>query len=116
MGAEQFDTYASGQDVREAFNQAVADAQWNYGHAGYTGTIAEKGSFVIISDEPRTLVEAEQFAYELMDEEDERIDDKWGPAGAIRVVDSVPMRSAIWERGERRIETHMVEYDGWLFF
>lgn len=47
MGADNFFTQAFGRDVHEAFDNARKDAAWQYGHAGYTGTIAEKGSFVL---------------------------------------------------------------------
>lgn len=42
MGATNFETIAFGDTVRDAFNAAVEQAHWEYGHRGYTGTIAEK--------------------------------------------------------------------------
>jgi len=42
MGATTFETTAVGRDFGAAFTAAVRDAQYDYGHAGYTGTIAEK--------------------------------------------------------------------------
>lgn len=45
MGAEQFFTVSLGRNPHQAFDNAVRDAQWNHGHAGYTGTIAEKREF-----------------------------------------------------------------------
>jgi hypothetical protein len=45
MGAEQFGTRSSGKTVEEAFEAAREQAFYDYGHAGYTGTIAEKSSF-----------------------------------------------------------------------
>ena len=48
MGACNFSVLAVGQDARQAFYRAVADAQWEYGHGGYTGTIAEKGDYVVL--------------------------------------------------------------------
>jgi hypothetical protein len=42
MGAASFEEVLIGKDLRTAFNQAVAQAQYEYGHGGYTGTIAEK--------------------------------------------------------------------------
>lgn len=95
MGSENFDHYSEGADVKVAFREAQEAARYNYGHSGYTGTIAEKDSAVIIT-EAGTLAysEALELADTLLD--DPRVDDKWGPAGAIRVSDT----------------TH----DGWLFF
>ena len=52
MGASDFRTSARGNTAREAFDNAVKEAQYDRGHSGYTGTIAEKGSFRMISVEP----------------------------------------------------------------
>ena len=40
MGANEFTTKANGKTAKDAFRIAVEDAKYNYGHAGYTGTIA----------------------------------------------------------------------------
>jgi hypothetical protein len=48
MGAEAFQTGAHGKTMDEAFNTAVNDAAYDYGHAGYTGTIAEKQGYYLI--------------------------------------------------------------------
>ena len=45
MGATQFTTEATGTTAEEAFRVAVDDAFYWNGHAGYTGTIAEKDGF-----------------------------------------------------------------------
>lgn len=50
MGANNFSIVAVGKDAREAFDKAVKQAQYEYGHSGYTGTIAEKNEFVMITD------------------------------------------------------------------
>jgi hypothetical protein len=83
MGAQTFMSRAVGKTAREAFDAAVAEAQYDYGHRGYTGTIAEKDSFRMI-DVPDGESPSE-FACRLMDEDDERIRDKWGPAGCVEV-------------------------------
>lgn len=83
MGAEIFVTESSGKTAREAFSDAVDSATKYYGIQGYTGSIAEKDSFVMINvpeDEA-----PHKYAMKLMDEGDERIDDKWGPAGCIQI-------------------------------
>lgn len=82
MGAEVFFTSATGKTAKEAFNSAVEQAQYDYGHAGYTGSIAEKTSFVIIPL-PEGKNAGEYVDY-LIDNCDPRIDDKWGPAGCIK--------------------------------
>jgi hypothetical protein len=98
MGAEQFKDATFGATVKEAFDSAVTSARYDYGHAGYTGTLAEKSEFTVISDtEGMTREAADALADKLLFDGDKRIDDKWGPAGAIRF--DVP--------GEE---------PGWLFF
>ena len=85
MGAEQFITTAEGATVKDAFGAGREEAAYERGHGGYTGTIAEKDEFVIISDAvgmTRTMAEA--LAEKLLRDGDNRIDDKWGPAGVIR--------------------------------
>ena len=49
MGATSFFTYATGKTVSEAFASAQAEARYDHGHSGYTGTIAEKPSFIEFS-------------------------------------------------------------------
>lgn len=58
MGADQFETHAYGTNASEAFDRATADARYDYGHAGYTGTIAEKPNFVIAKVLTGTVDEA----------------------------------------------------------
>jgi hypothetical protein len=43
MGAVNFYCEAEGKTLSEAFRSAVDEAYYEYGHRGYTGTIAEKG-------------------------------------------------------------------------
>jgi len=81
MGAESFVEHARGKTAEAAFEAAVQEALYDYGHAGYTGTIAEKHEFVEI-DVPEDKT-AEEFVDELMRNDDERIEDKWGPAGCV---------------------------------
>ena len=100
MGAWNFAEYREGQDPREAFGAAVEKARWESGHGGYTGTIllaetlGEKGSFIEIRDRGvLPLREAHRFADKLTEDGDRRIDDKWGPAGAIPVSDEGKIRT-----------------------
>ena len=46
MGATNYITVSKGKDAKEAFESARSQAQWAHGNNGYTGTIAEKDSFV----------------------------------------------------------------------
>lgn len=86
MGAQPFTTTNSGETVQEAFSNAVEEAQFMNGHGGYTGTIAEKGSFKLIPRSEMDEGEDEyEFANRLIDECDPRVDSKWGPAGAVKM-------------------------------
>lgn len=85
MGAQSFqhDRQVGGETLAEAFAAAVEDAKYSYGHEGYTGSLAEKYDVVQIVHTPMGYTAATTYAQELLGEGDERIDDKWGPAGAI---------------------------------
>lgn len=99
MGADYFTAYADGTDAERAFNDATAAARHEYGHRGYTGTIAEKHAFEIVTRTPMTESDAENYAAELL-EGDHPLNDKWGPAGAIPVLtDRRRIEVAIPERG-----------------
>lgn len=81
MGACTFWVEAEGKTAREAFDAAVKEARYNHGHGGYSGTIAEKSGFTTISVPAGK--DAHDFAGELLDACDSRVDDKWGPAGCV---------------------------------
>lgn len=89
MGASSFQVIVKIKDgeaksEQAAFNEAVREAQYDSGHGGYTGTIAEKRSFTRVGS---VATEAEGWALvnALFEKNDSRIDDKWGPAGSIKV-------------------------------
>lgn len=105
MGADNFAHTATGfKTASEAFNYAVEQAEYAYGHAGYTGTIAEKDSFVVVTP-PEGVSAADAFQYwdlgawannidRLSTEQKTALDviaeeffDKWGPALAIKLDD-----------------------------
>ena len=81
MGSTTFATYAEGKTAKEAFEQAREDAFYYNGHAGYTGTIAEKTTFVMIPVPANT--DPLEYASKLIDDDDSRISNKWGDAGCI---------------------------------
>ena len=81
MGADVFMTTAKGSDARNAFISAVREAQYECGHGGYTGTIAEKSDFSVIP--LKEGLGPHEYADELIDDCDSRIDNKWGPAGCF---------------------------------
>jgi hypothetical protein len=102
MGAATFTNYQSGTSVEDCFKDAVANALHWHGHGGYTGTIAEKDSYTIISDQGMPYQQAVALADGMLSERNDTVDDKWGPAGAIRV--------------KQRVSKHHARMAGWLFF
>lgn len=87
MGAQDFVTVAQGKTAREAFQAAQRDARFEHGNGGYTGTIAEKPGFTVISEKALGLDAARAKAQELIGDESDRagVCDKWGSCAALRV-------------------------------
>lgn len=83
MGAQDFTQGGSGKTAQLAFSAAVQEALHEYGHRGYTGSLAEKHEFVVI-DLPDGA-DPHEYADKLIQEDDPRISNKWGPAGAIHL-------------------------------
>ena len=84
MGASEFFTVSSGKNVQAAFHTAVDEAQYEYGHGGYTGTIAEKNDCQSASGQVfETREAAMEFAQQKMNEPDHWCNDKWGPAAYV---------------------------------
>jgi hypothetical protein len=85
MGATNFACIARGKDAKEAFSNARSEALYDHGHSGYTGSIAEKNGFRLV-----TLTEAEKNSpnlfYAKIDElTDTEFSDKWGEAGCVKM-------------------------------
>lgn len=85
MGATVFEIVVSHENPDKAFNEAVESALYLNGAGGYTGTIAEKGSFIMFTKEVVSRDEARELIDTAIDEDDDRIADKWGPAGCIEI-------------------------------
>ena len=85
MGANFFEVESSCENLEEAFQEEVNEALSHYGNGGYTGTIAEKESYIQLSDKVMWADEAETLANKLLEENNEQISDKWGPAGALPI-------------------------------
>jgi hypothetical protein len=99
MGADNFYVVRSGKSARDAFHAAVEEAAYEYGHGGYTGTIAEKYEFVTFpipeGVEPReaanraTIGQADKDGWLIPDPDPtiqkiaEVAQDKWGPAACF---------------------------------
>ena len=61
MGACDFMNRSCGKNARDAFDSLRDHAAYEHGHGGYTGTIAEKGSFVELPT-PKTKMDMEELA------------------------------------------------------
>lgn len=88
MGSTSFKEVASGADPQAAFSAARDDARHMHGWGGYSGSLAEKDDFEVITYKPLMLNEAFALADRLMVDCDPRIDDKWGPAGMIPLLNT----------------------------
>lgn len=87
MGSVTVVNQSSKGTMIEAYRELVEKAEWDYGHSGYSGTIAESSGVVLAKgSEPMTLLEAEALADEMLRNYDDQIE-KWGPAVAIPVDD-----------------------------
>jgi hypothetical protein len=114
MGGTTFETYAYGRTPKEAYEAAVADAIYEYGHQSYSGTIKEKDGYVLIDVPSKWKGKEDEYADHLIQESDRRISDKWGPAGCI-LLESKPMTEEVPyattqerydQKGARKWETY----------
>ncbi len=105
MGADAFKNTGKGQTAKAVFAKLVSDAQYDYGHAGYTGTIAEKDDFEEFAPPanvpPKTFIEwATEYPpttptwpnwtaadQKVLDKARRIADDKWGPAACVKTGD-----------------------------
>ena len=53
MGACDFSCYAYGETPREAYREAVEEAQHEYGHDSYNGTISTTGGYKFVFGTPK---------------------------------------------------------------
>ena len=102
MSAQEFHNTIAGHgaDVDTAFHAAREQAAYEYGHGGYTGSMAEKDSYAVFTMPSDLSADdiAQEIARHAWDSPtDERpswitdklincYDDKWGPAVAFRIV------------------------------
>lgn len=85
MGIIDFDVIVKAKGAKSAFNKAIKEARKIHGTGGYSGTIAEKSSFIMI-----TVPDGEdpcKYANKLLDNDDPLIQNKWGPAGCVKIAD-----------------------------
>ena len=81
MGACDFECKTSAKSAKEAFRSLVEDALYESGHGGYSGTIAEKSSFRMVS--PRSGESVVDCVRRCMEDLNHWSADKWGPAACV---------------------------------
>lgn len=81
MGASSFITVATGESPQAAFQAAVAASKAAHRATSYTGSIAEKQSFIVLPT-PSDL-DPYEYAGRVLDADDPRVADKWGPAACL---------------------------------
>jgi hypothetical protein len=94
MGADTFRVTARAKTASEAFETLYQKAKYDHGHAGYTGTIAEKPGFRIFETPegmtPKEFIQAiesDKFAYD--EKVMEYYDDKWAMAVCVQVEEDL---------------------------
>ena len=99
MGAEVFYNRVKGTSASKAFNEERENACYEYGHGGYTGTIAEKDGYTRSHkpkdiDADKWIEMIEDFDYEesqdyfrQLKKDYEVYDDKWGDALCVPTDD-----------------------------
>lgn len=86
MGADIFIIKSQGDSAQKAFDTAVREYRYACGHGGYSGTIAEKHSYTEI--ELPAGADAVKEANRMLNQDDDRISSKWGPAGCFKLPDN----------------------------
>lgn len=97
MGGAYFYVEQGGYTAEQAFQTAVDEALHEYGHGGYTGTIAEKSGFVMVDPMPDAApADFDVDNYDYRNPEDwadylhERMPyDKWGKARCFEAYPGV---------------------------
>jgi len=100
MGAEIFYNRRKGTEPSTLFSEERENACYEYGHGGYSGTIAEKGSYTMSNkpseiDADKWIEMVEEFDEEDREQEHYRAlkkdfdvyDDKWGDALCVPTDD-----------------------------
>jgi len=87
MGAEYCSTIITdpelkmtNTEIEEAAQGVIEQAEYDYGHSGYSGSFAEKGGVTIHRDEVFIFETLADTFIEKMDS------DKWGPADVVPVA------------------------------
>lgn len=120
MGAQEFVQFVNEPKLSVAFDRGVSEAAWEHGHGGYSGTLAEKHSVVRVDKVKvyTSVDDAQARADELNRSDASPVNDKWGPAGALRVIGVHRTKEYQQNPSGHGYEVIDVEkpVDGWLLF
>ena len=82
MNLQPFIQLVTGESPSRAFDTGTHAARLAFGTNGFTGTLADKGDFLLIRC-PKHY-EPRDYAERLIASADERISEMWSPAGLIQ--------------------------------
>jgi hypothetical protein len=99
MGACDFYESSSYVDVNKAFQSITENARYEHGSGGYSGTIAEKSDFTILTRTPQSPEELQALQERYSD------GDKWGPAYAAPYAEATLGK-------ERTVKVRAKDYQG----
>lgn len=87
MGAQYFcETTSDFSDPNFAFSHLVERAQYENGHGGYSGSIAEKRKCECLTSTSKVFASRDEAYVFIENANDERIEDKWGPALYVKYL------------------------------
>jgi len=90
MGAEYYCIEVDGKSAQSAFRKAHQEAIAAYGNSGYTGTLAEKGDYVMVKTKHpvknrKDFIDGEiKYGPDWLSNNEWA--DKWGPSGCVKTT------------------------------
>lgn len=110
MGALEFyNFYIGRKSPEDAFKELREEAAWESGRGGYSGTIYEKDSYVMMHCPKRK--DPDKYADEIIDD-----NEKWGPAYCIEVKGAYlkKAKERFGYKGKRNIKAYI--FCGWASY
>ena len=89
MGAHSCEQIGHGATAQESDRPLCAEARHDYGHSGYSGTIATTRGFLLATHNVLPTRAARQMAADLINQSDPRLE-KWGKYGCISIAEAYP--------------------------
>lgn len=102
MGAQWDDGYAIGATFTKAMHQLITDKQWEHGHGGYSGTLAEKSEDAVFCGTLPPRVTSTQFDLIAERWAAYKEDGKWEDRVKIPLGEDEPSWKQNWRTVNRR--------------